>query len=81
MAWQARLQSVPTTNDAGADSFFVEIEYFDTATSRSFVQSLKFTAGTTLEEAQAQVAARVAALTTLDATKEALLPFVGQIVA
>lgn len=81
MAWKARLKSIPPTNEAGADSFFAEVEYFDDATGRTFQQSVKFTSGTTLQEAQAQVQARVDALKVLDTTKNALQPFVGQIVA
>jgi len=80
MAWKAKLKSIPATNDV-TDSFFAEVEYYDTATSRSFVQSVKFVSGTTLADAQAQVVARVAALTTLDATKAALIPYVGLDVA
>jgi len=80
MAWKAKLVSIPATNDV-TDSFYAEVEYYDSATSRSFVQSVKFVAGVTLEAAQAQVAQRVAALTELDTTKAALIPFIGQDVA
>lgn len=82
MAWKAKLLSIPATNDI-SDSFFAEVVYHDDATGRSFQQSFKFTAGVglTLQEAQNQVAAKVAALTALDATKALLLSKVGQDVA
>jgi hypothetical protein len=77
MAWKARLQSVPATNDV-TDSFFVELEFHDDATSRSFVQSHKIVAsGETLQETKAVILAKVAALTSLDNKKATLLGLVG----
>lgn len=82
MAWKAKLVSIPPTNDV-TDSFSAEVLYHDDATGRQFQQSFKFTAGIglTLQQAQDQVAAKVAALTALDATKAILLSKVGQDVA
>jgi len=82
MAWKAKLISIPETNDA-VDSFYAEIEYYDSATSRSFRQSFKFTAGTglSLQQARDAVSQKVAALTALDNTKSVLIPYIGQDVA
>lgn len=82
MAWQARLDSVPATNNV-SDSFEAVVEYFDTPTNRSFKQGIKFTAGTglTIQQAQATVAEKVSQLNSLDETKALLEPFIGEIVA
>lgn len=75
--WKAKLQSVPTTNDVN-DSFFVEIEFHDDATGRSFVQSHKIVAsGETLAQTKATILAKVDALTALDTKKATLISLVG----
>ena len=82
MAWKAKLVSIPPTNNAD-DSFYVEVEYYDSATGRSFTQSFKFVAGVglTLQQAQALVAERVLSLTKLDQTKALLIPYIGENIA
>lgn len=82
MAWKAKLKAIPETNDI-SDSFYADVEYYDSATGRSFVQSVKFVAGAglTLQQAQQIVAQKVAALTALDETKSLLRPHIGQDVA
>lgn len=77
MAWKAKLVSVPATNDVN-DSFFVEIEFHDDATGRSFTQSHKIVAsGETLAQTKAVILAKVDALTALDNKKSTLLGLVG----
>jgi hypothetical protein len=77
MAWKAKLKSVPETNDIG-DSFFVEIEFHDDPTGRSFIQSHKIVAsGETLQQTKDVILAKVAALTSLDNKKATLLGLVG----
>ena len=80
--WKAKLISIPPTNDV-QDSFYADVEYYDSATDRSFTQSFKFVAGnaTTLQSARKQVEDRVAALTALDNTKALLIPYIGQNIA
>lgn len=82
MAWKAKLKSIPETTDI-SDSFFAEVEYYDSATGRSFTQSFKFMAGgdLTIEKAQQMVADKVAALVAMDETKALLIPFIGMDVA
>ena len=82
MAWKAKLVSIPPTNDV-SDSFYAEVEYYDSATGRSFTQSFKFMAGVglTIQQAQALVAEKVSALTKLDQTKAVLNNYIGQDIA
>jgi len=82
MAWKAKLVSIPPTNDV-SDSFYAEVEYYDSTTGRTFTQSFKFVAGTglTLQQARDMVTAKVAALTALDNTKSLLIPYIGTDIA
>lgn len=79
MAWKAKLRDVPVLTSGPSDDFQIVIEFYDAATSRSFIQTFTLNAANfqSLVDVQSEAATRVLRLTKLDNLRTGLLTKIG----